>query len=391
MRFKRQKHQRYYHTLALNDSYQQIDIEKVKLNISIEGDLLSTEARYTLRNTSEFDTEAYLKLPLPDGAIVNDYQLDIADNMRKAVTVDKALARQAFEDIQDRQIDPGLAEMTRGNRFTTSIYPVPAGGTRTILINSLQKLHTDAKGRVSYLYPSSLIDPGAEIDLNISLSAFRKTPTLLSHPFSRRSIKTRSNKSSLELSASISQDRNRVKLLEDLELRFYPKHTSKWFTFKEGDALYATGKTALKADQLDRLSKMDAVLLLWDSSASMASAHSENAAFIEALFKHWLKTPGSVQTLVLQEFSIAPHTASRFAVSQQGFTKLKSQLNSLIYDGASHLEAALHTLANSNADATLLFSDALISAGSDDLPSATMPLYPVVSGTETHKAVLHGL
>jgi Ca-activated chloride channel homolog len=51
-----------------------------------------------------------------------------------------------------RGIDPGLAELTRGNIFRTRLYPLPANGTKRIAISFDQPL-LDGGADYRYVLP----------------------------------------------------------------------------------------------------------------------------------------------------------------------------------------------------------------------------------------------
>jgi tetratricopeptide (TPR) repeat protein len=76
---------------------------------------------------------------------VTHYALDINGKMREAVPVDKAKATRIFEEIEQRQVDPGLIERVEGNNFRMRVYPVPAKGTRTISIGYEEELPLENK------------------------------------------------------------------------------------------------------------------------------------------------------------------------------------------------------------------------------------------------------
>jgi hypothetical protein len=90
---------------------------------------------------------------------VTHYALDINGKMREAVPVDKAKATRIFEEIEQRQVDPGLIERVEGNNFRMRVYPVPAKGTRTISIGYEEELPLEDKSlryRLPMAYPNQL-------------------------------------------------------------------------------------------------------------------------------------------------------------------------------------------------------------------------------------------
>ncbi|MDR1830654.1 MAG: TonB family protein, partial [Candidatus Fibromonas sp.] len=98
-----------------------------------------------------------LTFPLPDGRSATHYALDINGKMREAVPVEKAKGTQVFEEIQQRRVDPGLLERVEGNNLRTRIYPIPAGGTRTISIGYEEEL-TLERGLLYYRLPMAYPD-----------------------------------------------------------------------------------------------------------------------------------------------------------------------------------------------------------------------------------------
>jgi hypothetical protein len=68
--------------------------------------------------------EAKLALALPPDAVVTGYALSVGDAMIPGQLLEQPKARNLYEDEVRAGIDPGLAEISAGNRFTTRIYPI---------------------------------------------------------------------------------------------------------------------------------------------------------------------------------------------------------------------------------------------------------------------------
>ena len=86
------------------------------------GNLASTTAIYTFYNPSNRILEGNLTIPLPEGVSISGYALDINGKLRDAVPVPKERAKEVFESIEKRNIDPGIIEKVAGNNFRTRIY-----------------------------------------------------------------------------------------------------------------------------------------------------------------------------------------------------------------------------------------------------------------------------
>lgn len=388
---ERKKHSRYYQTIAINGYNQGIQIEKLNLNVTIDGSLASTVATYTLRNLYRSDTEAYINLPIADGAIVTGYALDIDGEMTNAVAVEKNKAREAFEEIQDQQIDPGIVEYTRGNRFTTEVYPVPGGGTRTITLTSTEILKRQLNGSLLYQFPTELLDPSTEINLHIRTERPKKLPQLITHPFPRQILSSRSGQHHNIIKATLQQDSARVSQLETTKLRIYPRRNARWSHTLKNDALYVKGEINVNVALLDRVEKIDSLLIIWDSSLSMENSHNEKIATLKSLLKNIKKRKPKPTELQLHRFSATNSPLETFPFNEKGIIALFKRLSEVPYDGASHLQGALTAANTSSADIALLFSDGLSTLGNEELPAVKMPTYPILCNTKLHEAILRNI
>jgi hypothetical protein len=115
-------------------------LQSLDIQVEVTGNIASTRYTMVFKNRTDRVLEGELTFPLPDGRTVTHYALDINGNMREAVPVEKARATQVFEEIQRREVDPGILERVEGNNFRTRIYPFPRQGTRTISIGYEEEL-----------------------------------------------------------------------------------------------------------------------------------------------------------------------------------------------------------------------------------------------------------
>lgn len=134
-----------------------IRISSLHAKVNITGRIAETTLEITFRNTSSRVMEAMLDLPLPEGASISRYALEVNGRMREGVIVDKQLGRVAFDNTIRQNIDPGLLEKTKGNRFRTRIYPVPVKGTKRVLLSYTEPLReaTNKNGALHYSLPIS--------------------------------------------------------------------------------------------------------------------------------------------------------------------------------------------------------------------------------------------
>ena len=125
--------------------------------------------------------EGRLTFPLPEGVSVSGYALDINGKLRNAVPVEKEKAKEVFESIERRRVDPGILEKVEGNNFRTRIYPIMPNSTRTVQITYHQELKKSG-GNLQYFLPLNFEKAIPEFYLKTSVFENFTTPQLEEKP-----------------------------------------------------------------------------------------------------------------------------------------------------------------------------------------------------------------
>jgi len=97
-----------------------------------------------------------MQFPLRTGQAVTGFALDIDGELRPAVPVDKAKGRQVFEDVTRTRVDPALLESTGGNNYKLRVYPLPALGTRRVVLEiteTLTRVNQGVRAMLDYQLP----------------------------------------------------------------------------------------------------------------------------------------------------------------------------------------------------------------------------------------------
>ncbi|MGH7435859.1 MAG: VIT domain-containing protein, partial [Polyangiaceae bacterium] len=106
----------------------------------IEGPLAFTEVHMTFENPRPRVLEGTFKVVLPQGASVSRFAMRVADRWQEGEVVEKQHAREAYEDFLHRKQDPALLETSAGNELSARVFPIPAGGTKEILISYAEEV-----------------------------------------------------------------------------------------------------------------------------------------------------------------------------------------------------------------------------------------------------------
>lgn len=118
-----------------------LDIANLKLDVNVVGLVATTTLFVQFSNPAREVTEGEFSLTLPDGAVVIGYALDIEGKMVDGVLAEQPKARAFYEEKVRQGIDPGVAEITRGNVFSTRIFPIRPGSGRSIRITFAAPVH----------------------------------------------------------------------------------------------------------------------------------------------------------------------------------------------------------------------------------------------------------
>ncbi len=136
-------------TIKVGDK--QLEIATLKINIDVIGNIATTTYDMQFYNPTNKILEGELNFPLGENQNVVRLALEINNNLREAVVVEKELGRVAFEAVVRRGVDPVLLEKVTGNNYKARIYPIPANGYKRIVLAYDQPLTTKNKQLKLYL------------------------------------------------------------------------------------------------------------------------------------------------------------------------------------------------------------------------------------------------
>ena len=320
-----------------------MQLQELSMDILVMGQTAVTTMEMTFYNPNDRVMEGEFEFPLSNGQEVSRFALDIDGKLREGVVVDKALGRQAFEDIARRNVDPGLLEKTEGNNFRARVYPMPAQGVRRILIAFEQEL-SQKDGRDFYFLP---------IASGVKLKHFRL----------RTEVVSRMVKADIEntLQLNFGQSRNsyisEVKkdnytLDKNIGLTFPKIDKPQLLTATKGTDSYLYGNIALEKQSLREKEKPKRIGILWDcSSSSQKRDFAKEFALLDAYFKEIKEVKVALTT-----FHIRSSAAIPFKVENGNWQELRQYLEKLVYDGATDPQAMLFP---QESDEYFLFSDGI--------------------------------
>jgi hypothetical protein len=170
-----------------------VEVRSVDADVVIEGEVATTTLAITLFNPSPRMARCELAVPVPGEAAISAFSLDGLEGDPPARLLPRDEAREAFEAIVRKMIDPGLLEFAGYGLITSSVFPVPANGEQTFRVTYEHVVGGDGTSIVYELPRSAAIGNAPDWDIDITISGDR--------PFSARSARATTRRSSSRATA----------------------------------------------------------------------------------------------------------------------------------------------------------------------------------------------
>ncbi|MBR0458294.1 MAG: LysM peptidoglycan-binding domain-containing protein [Victivallales bacterium] len=332
--------------LPVMDNIQPVQVTDVAIEANVDGVLTETKVTMTLHNPNGRVLEGELNFPLPTGATVAGYALDVNGKMVDGVIVEKEKSRAVFDEVVRQGVDPGLAEQVGGNLFRTKVYPINAGGDRRVSVRYVSTTLTVSEGgsRASYyVQPLNFQEKLRSFKLTLNVAAALQPPKVVAGSLSNLEFK---KWKTVYTATTELQD---IALTEDLYVAVMtrPEETFLHQKASDGNEYFTYHFTVDPASLKNNIPRAQEPVILWDASMSRdKSDHTPELAFLQAAF-------GKARKLTLITFRNVPEPPVVFA----SVAELVKALENVIYDGATNLAAAVDAIPEKSE--AFLFSDGL--------------------------------
>ncbi len=341
----------------------------------VNGLHATVETTLVFHNPNARDLEGDLIFPLPDGAAVCGYALDITGVLVDGVVVTKERARVAFETETRRNVDPGLVEHIQGNLYRTRIYPLPANGERRIRLTYTTPLATAPNGDAALMLPMPR-EEIAKLSVKIEVASPDGTAPEVGGLGDARFEKA-------EKVWKVESTSENSKPGEDV-LVALPKLPNSFHQL-ERDAdgttrfMITTVAPIAKPKAKRKQARLRRIDVLWDGSGSRAGADLTKEF---ALLK---KIKATAYTLTV--FRDVPETTREFATVEELIAAIKEAP----FDGGTDIAAlatSLHKRSNQSPARTLLFTDGFDTLSGETLEFAGSTPVAIVSQTVGNREAL---
>jgi tetratricopeptide (TPR) repeat protein len=360
----------------------------LKVEARIIGYTAETTATMTFANPLARATEGDLYFPLPEGATVSGYALDIQGEMADGSVVEKQWARTVFETEKARRVDPGLVEWTKRDCFRTRVFPIPAQGRRTVRVQYVSEL-ADGPHGATYRLPLSFTRPIPAFSLRVEVVKPASEPQVRQAAIANfRFMRCSDNFVAETKLENALLDKELIVALPDVEKQHVLVEKA-----DDGHVYFAIHDLPPATAEDPPPLRPKYVVIYWDASGSRAGDHQREIGLLKALLAAWTVSSQPVRVdLVLLRNALSP--PQRFVLSTRNLAKslarVAEALNRIDYDGGTQL-GALAPIGGERPDVSLLFSDGVSTFGRYEPESLGAPLYVFSAEPRSDWAVLHHL
>ncbi len=367
--------------LAIRGAEKPISIAALDVRVVVQGLAAETTETVTFHNPNGRVLEGELVFPLPDGAAVTGFALDVEGKLVDGVVVPKEQARVVLEAEIRKGVDPGLVEHVRGNVYRARVYPIPARGTRTIRLRWVSPIATKGDEGAYHLplpYRANL----PELAIRVEVIRPPATPRV-EGGFGNLTLEKQSDRWVAEARlADAPADR-------DLFVRL-PQLGDAWLSAEAAgaDVFFSLSAREPKFVKRSLPPAPRRIALAWDASGSRSKEATEKElAYLKSLLAGWSGT--GVDLVVFRD---RPERPQAFAAGE--WAKLEAALRAAPADGGTALGALdLRRAALPDRDDALwiLVTDGLGTLDEALPASGGVPVYPVTGATEADRALLRHL
>lgn len=131
-----------------------LELASVRVDTKIKDQFATTTIEEEFYNPNPRPVEGTFMLPLPKGAHINKFAMEIGGKTVEAELLDAEKARRLYEDIVRRVKDPALLEYADQDLLKARIFPIEANGRKKVTVSYTALLKADS-GLVQYGLPLS--------------------------------------------------------------------------------------------------------------------------------------------------------------------------------------------------------------------------------------------
>ncbi len=168
---------------SVRHSFAPLTIKRHKVSVDIKKQVARTRVDQVFYNPHGRRLEGTYLFPVPEGAHVDEFSMEIDGEVKQAELLSAEEAREIYEEILREQKDPALMEYAGRKAFKVRIFPIEPHSRKRIRLEYTQVLRAD-HGLVEYRYPLNTerfsAEPIKRVAMKVDLRATAPLKTIYS-------------------------------------------------------------------------------------------------------------------------------------------------------------------------------------------------------------------
>ena len=140
------------HMAGFGASALPLAIQRQSVSVVIDEQIAETKVDQMFFNPGGSDVEGWYWFTVPEDAMIVGFALEVDGTLIEGEVVERKQAAAVYEASIQRRVDPALLEWVDARTVRARIYPIPAAGTRRIVLRYQQLLH-ESEHKLRYRYP----------------------------------------------------------------------------------------------------------------------------------------------------------------------------------------------------------------------------------------------
>ncbi len=117
-----------------NWNFGSVQLEQSDVDIAIRNNVAHVTIDHEFRNSGRSPAEGIFLFPLPEGASVSDFKMEMNGKLVGGEVLPADEAKKIYQRIVRKNLDPALLEWVDGRSFRASIFPIAARSTQRIVL-----------------------------------------------------------------------------------------------------------------------------------------------------------------------------------------------------------------------------------------------------------------
>ncbi len=163
--------------------YAPLEVVYHHVDVKIDGQIATTSVDQEFYNPNHQQLEGTYLFPVPRGAQIDKFKMDIGGKMVEAELLPAAKARQIYEAIVRKAKDPALLEYADRDVFKVRIFPIEPNSMKRVKLSYTQLLKADG-GLVNYTYPLNTekfsAKPIKDVSIKVEIASDRPLKSIYS-------------------------------------------------------------------------------------------------------------------------------------------------------------------------------------------------------------------